>query len=166
MARDATARLYDVDADSLVFKKLNVSQKYDQGTITFQAKKGKLIDLDKLHESIWATRLSGGTSSGVVCLEVTAVGEVEATGTTATLKVNGTNREFSLVDDVKAKPAAAKKSALAEMLSATSGGNKVVSVTGYVDGWSGRWPGVLGQPPAKTPQLMVTGFQVAGVEQK
>jgi len=166
VARDATARLYDVDADSLVFQKLKVSEKYDQGTITFQAKKGKLIDLNKLHESIWATRLSGGTGSGLICLEVTAVGEVETTGAMATLKVNGTNREFILVDDVKAKPAEARKSALAEMLSAISGGNKVVSVTAYVDGWSGRWPGVLSQPPAQTPQLMVTSFQVAGVDQK
>ena len=59
MARDATARLYDVDEDSVVFKKLQKTQKYDQGTISFRSRKGKLIDLDKLHESIWATRLSG-----------------------------------------------------------------------------------------------------------
>jgi len=162
VARDATARLYDVDADSLVFKKLNLSEKYDQGTITFRAKKGKLIDLNKLHESIWATRLSGGTSSGVVYLEVTVVDEVEATGTTARLKVKGTNRDFVLVDDVKAKPAEAKKTALAELLSAVSGGANAVSLTGYVDGWSGRWPGVFSQPPAQTPRLMVTSFQVAG----
>ena len=33
------------------------------------------VDLDKLQESVWATRLSGGTRSGLVSLEVTAVGE-------------------------------------------------------------------------------------------
>jgi hypothetical protein len=145
----------------MVFKKLNLTQKYDQGTITFAAKKGKLIDLDKLHESVWATRLSGGTSSGVVSLEVTAVGEVEASGSATTLHVAGSDRKFILVDDVKAKPADAKKSSLAEMLRLASSGKKVVSVTGYVEGWSGRWPGVLSKPPDKTPRLMVTSFQVA-----
>ena len=49
MARDATARLYDVDEDSVVFKKLEKTEKYDQGTITFRARRGRLIDRDKLH---------------------------------------------------------------------------------------------------------------------
>ena len=53
MACDATARLYDVDEDSVVFKKLQQTKRYDQGTITFGACNGKLIDLDQLHESIW-----------------------------------------------------------------------------------------------------------------
>ncbi len=145
----------------MLFKRLNVSQKYDQGTITFTAKKGKLIDLDKLHESVWATRLSGGTSSGVVSLEVTAVGEIEASDSETTLHVSGSDRKFILVDDVKGKPADAKKSEFAEMLDAVRGGGKVVTVTGYVDGWSGRWPGVLSKPPAKTPRLMVTSFKIA-----
>ena len=39
MARDATARLYDVDANSVVMNK-------KEGTIVFWAKKGKLVDLD------------------------------------------------------------------------------------------------------------------------
>ena len=79
MARDATARLYDVDAQSVVFNRLKLTDRYDQATITFRAKKDKLIDLEQLHESVWATRLSGGTSSGVVCLKITAVGQVTTT---------------------------------------------------------------------------------------
>ena len=38
MACDATARLYDVDEDSVVFKKLDKTTKYDQGTVTFRAR--------------------------------------------------------------------------------------------------------------------------------
>ena len=76
MAREATARLYDVDEDSVVFKKLNQTEKYDQGVITFRARKGKLIDLDKLHESVWASRLAHGTRSGLVSLDVVVIGEV------------------------------------------------------------------------------------------
>ena len=96
MAVDATARLYDVDEDSVVFKKLDRSKKYDQGVLTFRARKGKLIDLDKLHESIWATRLSGGTRSGLVSLEVVAVGKLVKTQDGAVLRVDGSKREFLL----------------------------------------------------------------------
>ena len=47
-----------------------------KGEITFRAREGRLVDLDKLHESIWATRLSGGTGMALNWLDVTAVGEV------------------------------------------------------------------------------------------
>ena len=46
MARDATARLYDVDEDSVVFTRLHKSKGYDQGTLKFRARKGKLVDSD------------------------------------------------------------------------------------------------------------------------
>ena len=158
MARGATARLYDVNHDALEFVKFRLTKKYDQGTISFRARKGELISLDKLHESIWATRLSGGTNSGVICLDVTAVGVVVESEDEITLTVNGTERQFVLVNDVKAKPVDANKSVLAELRKVLSEGQATVSVSGYVDGWVGRWPAVLRQPPAKRPRLMVTGF--------
>ena len=96
MAVDATARLYDVDEDTVVFKKLDATEKYDQGVFTFRARKGRLIDLDKLHESIWATRLSGGTRSGLVRLQVAAFGKVVRTKEGVALKVLSSDREFSL----------------------------------------------------------------------
>ena len=108
MARDATSRLYDVDQDSFEFQKMNVSKKYDLGVVTFRAKKGKLIDLHKLHESLWATRLSGGTRSGVIYLEVTARGDVDLREDDAILDVEGCDRSFILVNDVEAKPEDAK----------------------------------------------------------
>ena len=166
MARGAIARLYDVDDDSLVFKKFNIKNKYDHATVTFQAKKGKLIDLGKLHESLWATRLSGGTRSGVICLELTTVGEVVQNGKETILKVAGTDREFILVGDVKAKPQDAKKSMLSALLKARESGDRQLNITGYVDGWVGRWPGVLSRSPVKRPRLMVTGFASAADEKK
>ena len=166
MARDATARLYDVDEELLVFKKLRLSKKYDQGTITFRAKKGKLVDLEKLHESIWATRLSGGTSSGVICLDVTAVGEVAVSEDETTLKVTDTNRQFVLVDNVNARLNDGKKSSFKAMRDAIARGGSVVSVTGYVDGWVGRWPRVLSKPLPKKQRIMVTSFQLAGDRDK
>ena len=162
MARGATARLYDVDHDLLEFVKFRLTNKYDQGTISFRARKGQLISLDKLHESIWATRLSGGTRSGVISLDVTAMGVVVESEDGIILTVNGTDRQFVLVNEVKAKPADAKKSMLAELREVLPDGQTTVSVSGYVDGWVGRWPDVLRQPPARRPQLMVTGFTNVG----
>jgi hypothetical protein len=154
-----------VDQDLFVFEKYRQSEKYDVGTINFRAKPGKLIYLDKVHESIWATRLSGGTRSGVISLEVTAVGDVTAEGKETVLKVQGADREFILVDDVKAKPADTKQSSYTALSEAMSRGEKVVQVTGYVDGWVGRWPTVLRTPPADRPRLMVTSFEVAGEDE-
>jgi len=162
VARDATARLYDVDQDSFQFQKMNLSEKYDIGVITFRAKKGKLIDLRKLHESVWASRLSGGTRSGVICLEVTAVGKVELREDDAILDVRDGDRSFILVNDVNAKPEDAKASEFAALRQAVERGQQIESVTGYVEGWIGRWPSVLSKPPAERPRLMVTGFKAAG----
>jgi hypothetical protein len=162
VARDATARLYDVDADSFAFEKRHQSEKYDVGTISFRARPGKRIDLQQLHESIWATRLSGGTNSGVISLEVTAIGEVAIDKDQTLLKVAGTDRQFILVDEIDAKPPDAKASAYAKLLEAIGRGEQVNRVTGYVDGWSGRWPAVLRKTPARTPRLMVTEFQTEG----
>ena len=165
MARGAIARLYDVDDDTVIFKRFNIKHKYDHATVTFRAKKGKLIDLRKMHESIWATRLSGGTRSGVICLEVNVVGEVAQTGDETILHIGGTDQQFVLVGDVQAKPDDAKAGALKALRQAVAQGEKRLSVTGYVDGWIGRWPGVLSRPAAKRPRLMVTRFLAAEVEE-
>jgi hypothetical protein len=165
VARDATARLYGVDHDSLEFTKLRLTEKYDQATIEFRAWNGMLIDLDKLHESIWATRLSGGTRSGCISLEVTAIGVVEQTGSEIVLNIDGTDRQFVLVDDVDAKPKDPKESALPALREALERGETHVSITGYVGGWVGRWPNVLREPPEERPRLMVTGFEPVEDEQ-
>ena len=78
MARDAIARQYDVDKNSVTLEPGPVTEKgkgYHPGTISFRAKEGKSIDLEKLRQSIAATRLSGGTNMRMDYLEITATGD-------------------------------------------------------------------------------------------
>lgn len=157
MARDATLRLYDVDDKSVVFKRQTQTGDYDIGSLAFRAKPGKLIDLDKLHESVWATRLSGGTKSGLVSLEVTAVGQVQTSENGLVLQVNGTNAFFVLA----ANPDKQHASVFDDLRAAIERGDRVVEVTGRLDGWSGRWPEVLRELPPKPRRVLVTGFEKA-----
>lgn len=154
MAGEAAARLYDVDEDSVVFKKLQLSQKYDQGTFTFSARKGELIDLEKLHESLWATRLSGGTRSGLVSLEVTAVGQVASSTDAPVLEVAGADAHFLL-----GPQATAEGQAAFQRLSQLPPG-KTVQVTGVIDNYRGRWPDVLKQKPSQPRRILVTRVEV------
>jgi hypothetical protein len=160
VAREATLRLYDVVRDSVVLNKLGMSKSYDHGTITFRAKKGKLIDLDKLHESIWATRLSGGTRSGLVKLEVTAIGTVVVEGNQTLLKVAGADAVYILADDPEIKPASGQKTDFQKMQEAVARGEKTLSITGRVDGWHGRWPAMLKELPAKPRKILVSSFEI------
>lgn len=154
MACDATARLYDVDEDSVVFVKLQKTEKYDQGTVTFRARKNKLIDLDQLHESIWATRLSGGTRSGLVSLEVIAVGEIVTADNKTILKVSGSDKAFVL-----GKHSDAQHAAAFAKLPASAG--KTVKLTGIIDDYTGQWPGVLKKQPINPRRVLVTGVELA-----
>ena len=154
MARDATARLYDVDEDSVVFEKLQKTKKYDQGTITFRARKGKLIDLDQLHESIWATRLSGGTRSGLVSLEVTVVGELVAAEDKTVLKVSGTDKEFVLGQHADEQHTPAFKKLQASV-------GQAVRLTGIIDNYIGQWPSVLRKQPTNPRRILVTEVELA-----
>ncbi len=159
MACDAIARQYDVDADST---KLNRPQEqkggYQFGTIEFVAKKGKSIDLDKIHESIAATRLSGGTNMRMDYLEITAKGEVIERDKQLVLKVSGTGQEFVLIEEPTAKDA------LKRLREAVARGDKVSTVTGRVPGWNGRFPDVLAAwaktPDSQKRKLAVVDFKV------
>jgi len=162
VARDATARLYDVDDSSVKYTKPKKRGRYDRGTITFRAVKGKLIDLDKLHESIWATRLSGGTRSGCVRLDVTAVGKVKIVGGKTILHVAGSDRTFLLAEDPKSKKR--NSSPFRKLRAAVADGNMEVSVTGRVDGWHGRWPAMLRKKEKKPRTILVTSFEIHSKE--
>lgn len=154
MACDATARLYDVDEDSVVFNKLMKTEKYDQGTVTFRARKGKLINLEKLHESIWATRLSGGTRSGLVSLEVTAIGKVVTTAEKTILVVTGSDKIFVLAKHSDDEHAAA-------FAKLQAGESQLVKLTGVIDNYVGRWPKLLEQQPTNPRRILVTGVEPA-----
>jgi hypothetical protein len=154
VARDAIARQYDVDADAVV---LDIAH----GLITFRAKKGRLADLDQLHESIWATRLSGRTGMSLNWIDVTAVGRVVADKKGLRLQVTGSDRSFVLEDDPKGKPAAGKETPLDQLRQALARGEKVESVTGRVKGWSGHFPPFLKALPPSPRVILVKSFRTA-----
>jgi hypothetical protein len=124
----------------------------------FAAKKGKSIDLDKIHASITATRLSGGTSMGMDYLEITAHGAVIERDKELILKVSGTGQELVLSEDPSAK------GGLQRLREAVARGDKVSAVTGRVPGWKGAFPKVLAAwakaSDAQKRKLAVVDFKV------
>jgi hypothetical protein len=144
VARDATARQYDVDADRV---KLDIAK----GEITFRAKKGRLVDLDKLHESIWATRLGIGTGMAMNWLDVTAVGEIVVEKEGLVLKVKGYEQPFVLKER--------DKKVFARLREAAERGQKTLSVTGRVEDWRGHFPPFLKTLPKKPRAIAVKEFE-------
>ena len=159
MACDAIARQSDVDADATkITRPKDQKGGYQLGTIEFAPKKGKAIDLDKIQESIAATRLSGGTSMRMDYLEITVRGEVFERDKELVLKVSGTGQELALSEEPTAKEG------LQRLREAVARGDKVSMVTGRVPGWSGVFPAVLAAwakaPEAQKRKLMVTEFEL------
>jgi hypothetical protein len=161
MARDAISRQYDVDKNRVTLTCETDKGDYRPGVITFFPKKGKSLDLYKMEESIRATRLSGGTSMSMDFLEVTATGAVvNAADKTTLFQVSGASQQFVL------KVAVSKgsgPSSLERLREALASGAKVVSVTGRVEGWTGKFPDVLRslakQPVGAPVVLFVTDFE-------
>jgi hypothetical protein len=155
MARDAITRQYDVDKNLVTLTCETDKGSYRPGKITFYPKKGRSLDLGKLHESLVATRLSGGTSMSVDWLEISARGEVFVRDKDLVLKLSGTGQEFLLLEEPGAKDA------IARLREQAARGANVNSVTGLVPGWKGRFPAVLRalETPG-TPTLLVTDFSV------
>ena len=161
MAREAITRLYDVDDDSVVYEKPLFRGKYDHGSISFRAKPGKLIDLDKLHESVWATRLSGGTRSALLSLDVTVAGDVAVHKGTTTLMEPRSKKTFLLAQTPDSSSEGEKPSPFKALQAALADGKQVTSVTGRLEGWTGHWPKFLNKPPPKPLRVFVTDFEIA-----
>jgi hypothetical protein len=154
VARDATARQYDVDADA-------VTLDIKTGLITFRAKKGRLVDLDKLHESIWATRLSGSTGMALNWIDVTAAGDMVQGEGKVLLRVPGTGQHFVLLDAPKPAAGPDGKTPLEKLRQALDQGERVINVTGRLEGWSGHFPPFLRALPSRPRIIQVKEFQTA-----
>ena len=142
--------------------------RYRNGTITFVARKGASINLEKILQSLKATRLFKGTRSGVNFLDITAEGEVVVGDKEILLKVSGTAEQLRLGEDPKAKRQEGVTTPFQRLQQRLAKGEKLVRVTGRVQGWNGRWPDVLRELAGKEKAadrkpvlLMVTDFQTA-----
>src|SRR5262245_66571734 len=159
MAADAIARQYDVDENRLTLVCETESGSYRPGTITFFPQPGKSLDLRKMEDSLRATRLSGGTSMGMEYLDITVLGEASVKDNAIQLKSAGSPQQFVL------KPAKDdKNNSFDRLREAVMAGAKSVSVTGRVDGWSGRFPLLLGalakRPADELVVLFVADFEI------
>ncbi|OAI54442.1 hypothetical protein AYO44_14970 [Planctomycetaceae bacterium SCGC AG-212-F19] len=157
MARDAIARLYDVEKDL-------VRLDAEAGTIVFQTKKGKSLAVEKLYESYMATSLFGPNGIETIrYLEITALGETVVGPGGMLLKVAGTTQRFALGNDPESKPLPGEKPACQRLREALTKGAKVTGVTGRIHGWtaplSAKDPDQLaGKKPLL---LIVTDFQTS-----
>jgi len=157
MARDAISRQYDVERNSMILTCAEGKGGYRPGVISFEPKKGRSLDLTKIRESITATRLSGSTGMSVDYFEITALGAVALRDKTPLLTVTGTGQQFNLIESPSAK------GQLQKLQAALGRGEKVTSVTGQIQGWTGVFPVVLRElakePPIQT--LMLIDFETA-----
>jgi hypothetical protein len=157
MARDAISRQYDVERNSILYSCAEGKEGYRPGLISFQPKQSRSLDLNKIRESIAATRLSGGTAMSVQYFEITALGAVEIRDKEPLLTVSGTEQKFKLIESPSAK------GQLQKLRDALGRGEKVTSVTGQVQGWSGQFPVVLralaDAPAVQT--LLLIEFEIA-----
>jgi hypothetical protein len=147
VAAKALKRQSDVEPTSVLVDKVETG---DVGRIVFAGRRGRSLDLDKIHACLKETRLSGKppgkTRSRILYLELTVKGHVVKEGKEVLLKVNGTKQVFRLGEETR--PAASpQRTDIQRLEKAMSKGPKVVSVTGRVKGWSGHFPAVLRELP-------------------
>jgi hypothetical protein len=148
-----------VDKDSVKLSCDSDKGKYRPGKITFQAREGRSINLGKIQEAITATRLSGHTNMRVDYLEITLLGKLVLRDREPVLKVSGSGEEFELAGD--------DRDVEKRLREAAGRGAERVSVTGRVDGWTGRFPVVLrtlakryGTDGKKPMLLVITSFEI------
>jgi hypothetical protein len=167
VVRDAIARQFDVDKNSV-----EMNQK--TGAITFLARKGRSIYLEKLFANLQATRMNGPTGNHLVSFIVTATGEVALADNELALKVAGTAQRFVLDTDPKALPRPGEKAAFQRLKEALADGKTAVEVTGRVRGWEGRFTGFMkalpdaaavdprsqDRPAVFQPRLLVSDFKL------
>jgi len=155
VARDAIARQFDVDKNSV---KLDI----DSGRITFRARKGRSIDPGRLCSSLRATRLGGRTGMEVEWLQLDVRARPTEAGGELTLP-RGTGGKRFVLKELPGGPAG--KSQFQQLRESLGRGERVVSVSGRVEGWRGLFPDVLRKleqeyASDRPTVLRVTGFQV------
>jgi hypothetical protein len=93
-------------------------------------------------------------------LEVTTRGEVSLAGKDIELKTNG-GQIFALKENTKVKPKPGEKSPYHKLFEALERGEKVVAVTGTMEGWEGNLTQFSKKGTPKQHVLLVQDFQTA-----
>jgi len=142
-----------VEKDSVELTCEKEEGKYRPGKITFDAGKGRSINLGNIQKAIMATRLSGNTNMRVHYLEISVRGDLTLRDQEPVLLVSGAEQEFELAADDRILEK--------RLLEAAADSAEAVAVVGRVDGWSGRFPVALRTlekrygTDGKTPILLV-----------
>jgi hypothetical protein len=126
-------------------------------TLTFRSKPGKSLDPRAIHAALKQTRLGKGAGSVLSYFRLTAVGRITAEKELR-LRVRGTNLEFVLAESPD-KPDKGGRTLLQHLRGQLSKGPGDLEVTGYLDGWKGRFPTVLKNEVPKALVLQVIAFR-------
>ena len=130
----------------------------ERSTLTFRPNPGKSLDPSAIHAALKPTRLGKNAGSILSYFRLTAVGPITGEKELR-LRVRGTNREFVLADTPEAKPDKGGRTLLQHLRGQLSKGPGDLEVTGYLDGWKGRFPTVLKNEVPKALVLQVIAFR-------
>ena len=131
----------------------------ERSTLTFRPKPGKSLDPSAIHAALKPTRLGKSAGSVLSYFRLTAVGPITGEKELR-LKVRGTDLEFVLAETPEAKPDKEGRTLLQHLRSELAKSPGDVQVTGYLDGWKGRFPEVLKKEVPKVPVLQVIDFRI------
>ena len=130
----------------------------EKSTLTFRPKPGKSLDPSAIHAALKPTRLGKNAGSVLSYFRLTAVGSITGEKELR-LKVRGTDLEFVLTETQEAKPDQGGRTLLQHLRGELAKGHGDMEVTGYLDGWKGRFPEVLKNEVPKVPVLQVIDFR-------
>src|SRR6516165_9478831 len=130
----------------------------ENSTLTFRPKPGKYLDPSAIHAALKPTRLGKNAGSVLSYFRLTAVGSITGEKELR-LKVRGTDLEFVLTETQEAKPDQGGRTLLQHLRGELAKGHGDMEVTGYLDGWKGRFPEVLKNEVPKVPVLQVIEFR-------
>ena len=130
----------------------------EKSTLTFRPKPGKSLDPSAIHAALKPTRLGKNAGSVLSYFRLTAVGSITGEKELR-LKVRGTDLEFVLAETPEAKPDKGGGTLLQHLRGELAKGRGDMEVTGYLDGWKGRFPEVLKNERPKVPVLQLIDFR-------
>jgi hypothetical protein len=131
----------------------------EKSTLTFRPKPGQSLDPRAIRAALKLTRLGKNAGSVLSYFRLTAGGPISGEKELR-LRVRGTDLEFVLAETPEAKPDKGGRTLLQHLRSEVARSHGDMEVTGYLDGWKGRFPEVLKKEVPKVPVLQVIDFRI------